>query len=159
MKEIDFIPFKPKDERDINIREKDQYHKNLDVIQYDSYINIKDKSIHIIFPVAEKDKTEINGYYFYDLLIGKILVIHISIDDNEERKKPKKRIISLDIAASEIKNVIGEIDITLLEKLTIFIYNDNSKSFPEDSLCSTNTEKSMLRPKEGNGGGVIIEGP
>jgi len=159
MKEKDFTPFKPKNERDINIKELNQYHKNLDIIQYDSYINTKDKSIHIIFPVAEKCKTEVKGYYFYDLLIGKILVIHISIDDNEERQKTKKRIVSFDIKASEIKNVIGKIEIESLEKLTVFIHNDNSDSFPYDFLCSPDKEKSMFRPKEGNGGGVIIEGP
>ncbi|ARV13833.1 hypothetical protein [Polaribacter sp. SA4-12] len=157
-KNSNFKTYKPKD-RKLKKKEKMHYDSNLDILIHDSYIDNSNKLIHVNFPVNKTDSTTIKGNYFYDLLIGKILVIHISIDDKNERIKGKNRMVSFNIKLDDIDEVSGKLDFVNLEKLTIFVYNDDDDDFPKLTCFSQKVNEGIARPKEGNGGGIIIQGP
>lgn len=138
--------------------ESKKYFKNLDIELHDSYFTNKGE-FHIKFPVD--DKVVINGLHYYNLFIGKIIVIHLSNKKGTSiRDKKIKEMCSFNFTKDELTTITGDFNIKKSERIHIFIYNDNTK-YPIglfSNLEKINEELSLL-PKENGGGGVIIEGP
>ena len=142
----------------IKQKKKREYHNNMDVNIYDSYID-KDKDlIYIQFPVEDKKQT-LQGLHFHDLTICKILIIHISRNNQDTlRDKKMKKFACLNIKETNLSSIQGNFDIQNLDRLHVIVYNDNMP-IPLQFNSITREDKAIALPNEGDGGGVIIEGP
>jgi len=81
------------------------YLKNLDIETFDSYFSRKDNYFALKFPINE-GKIKIEGIHFYNLVVGDILVVHIS-NKNEEsiRDKKKKQMVSCKIKENHLDTI------------------------------------------------------
>ena len=142
----------------IKQKKKREYHNNMDVNIYDSYIDKENNLIYIQFPV-ENDKQILKGLHFNDLSICKTLIIHISRNDQDTlRDKKMKKFAYLKIKETNLSSIQGNFNIQKLDRLHVIVYNDNM-NIPLQLNSITGEGKAIAKPNEGDGGGVIIEGP
>jgi hypothetical protein len=140
-----------------------KYHKNLDIEPVDSYFSRKDNFFSLKFPMNE-GKIDIEGLHFYNLIVGEILVVHISHKNGGSmRDKDKKQMVSFKIEKEHLDTIPTKFTLKQSEKIHVIIYNEKGPYPGLNITTNTKNDKSadtnLILPKETGGGGVIVQGP
>jgi hypothetical protein len=147
----------------INRQTRMKYHKNLDIETFDSYFSRKHNFFALKFPINEF-KIKIEGLHFYNLVVGDILVVHISNKNGGRiRDKDKKQMVSFQIEENHLDTIPTIFDLNQSEKIHVLIYNDKGPypglNLIADEKNDKSAEANLILPKETGGGGVIVKGP
>lgn len=139
------------------------YLKNLDIETFDSYFSKKYNYFTLKFPINE-GKIKIEGLHFYNLVVGDILVVHISNKNGESiRDKEKKQMVSFKIEENHLDTIPTIFNLNQSEKIHVLIYNDNGPypglNLIADDKNNKSADANLILPKETGGGGVIVKGP